>query len=672
MLTLPERIIFALAILLSLYFTSRAALRIIRILQRGHGKPDWNVLRHRLLSIPPKVITFQPLFRFRFLPSLFHALIGWGFLYYVFVNIGDFLQAYIQGFEFLGTGIIANLYHLGADIFSIAVLTGMIAMIIRRFILKSKLLSARSDILLHPKARFGILRDSAIVGAFVSLHVSSRLLGESFKLARMGSDPWQPFASVVSRLWLNWSPIASTLGEHASFWVSLGLILAFLPYFLYSKHIHLFFAPLNFLLKPNRRSIGELSRLDFTDESVESFGVSHLEDLGWEQLMDAYACIMCYRCQQVCPAYNTGKVLSPAALEINKRYFLNYFGANIAKGEASPQTMVEFAIPPEAVWACTACGACIDICPVNNEPMRDILDIRRSLVLNENAFPQQFQAAFRGMERNVNPWNIPPTERLKWADGLSVPSIDENPTPDILWWVGCAPATDARAQKVARAFAHVLNKAGVNYAVLGKREQCTGDSARRAGNEYLFNEMATANVELLNAIAPKRIVTTCPHCLHTLKNEYPAFGGNYTVIHHSQLINEILASDTLGLALQESSDQQVTKITYHDPCYLSRHNHIITDPRNDFKNIGLSLTEMSRHGLKSFCCGAGGAQMWKEEEHGWERVNANRFREAQSTGADVLAVGCPFCMIMLTDAKKAINSEMQVLDIAELVVARLE
>jgi len=672
MLTLPERIIFALAVLLSLYLTSRAVRRIIRIILRGHGRPDWNVLRHRLITIPARILTFQPLFRFRIIPSLFHALVGWGFLYYVIVNFGDLLQGYIHSYQFLGTGTIANLYHLGADILSIAVLVGIAALIIRRFIIKPTTLTARQDVLLHPKARFGILRDSAIVGTFVSLHVSSRFLGESFKVAQMGLDPWQPFASAVSHLWRNWSTSALTIGEHASFWVSLGLILSFLPYFLYSKHIHLFFAPLNFLLKPTRRSIGELSRLDFADESIESFGVSHLEDLGWEQLMDAYACIMCNRCQQVCPAYNTGKVLSPAALEINKRYFLNYYGDHIAKGEASPQTMVEFAIPPEAIWACTACGACIDICPVNNEPMRDILDIRRSLVLNENAFPQQLQAAFRGMERNVNPWNIPPTERLKWAEGLNVPIIDENPTPDILWWVGCAPATDVRAQKVARSFALVLNRAGVNYAVLGKSEQCTGDPARRAGNEYLFNEMATANVELLNRVAPKRIVTTCPHCLHTLKNEYPAFGGIYIVIHHSQLINELITSGKLDLKPQKSSDDQLTNITYHDPCYLGRHNHIISEPRSDFDKIALSLTELPRHGLKSFCCGAGGAQMWKEEEHGWERVNANRFREAEAIGADVLAVGCPFCMIMLTDAKKAINSEMQVLDIAELVAARLE
>ena len=322
----------------------------------------------------------------------------------------------------------------------------------------------------------------------------------------------------------------------------LGTILLFIPYFLYSKHIHLFFAPLNFLLKPERRSIGELSKLDFDDESLEQFGATRLEDLGWEQLMDAYACIMCYRCQEVCPAYNTGKVLSPAALEINKRYFLNAEGKRLAGGEASSKELLEFAITEEAVWACTACGACVDICPVGNEPMRDILDIRRSLVLMENKFPKQLQAAFRGMERNTNPWGVPPTERMKWAEGMPVPTIDENPEPEILWWVGCAPATDARAQKTARAFAQILNTAGVSYAVLGEGEQCTGDSARRAGKEDLFFMLATANVEILNEVAPRRIVTTCPHCLHTLKNEYPAFGGNYQVIHHTQLIQELLAA----------------------------------------------------------------------------------------------------------------------------------
>jgi len=284
----------------------------------------------------------------------------------------------------------------------------------------------------------------------------------------------------------------------------------------------------------------------------------------------------------------------------------------------------------------------------------------------ENSFPDQLQTAFRGMERTMNPWNISPAERMKWAEGLNVPTIDKQPEPEILWWVGCAPATDERAKKTARAFAQLLNTAGVNFAVLGQSEQCTGDSARRAGNEFLFNELASANVELLNEVAPRRIVTTCPHCLHTLKNEYPAFGGNFAVLHHSQLINELVAAGKLKL-----NPKGLAAITYHDPCYLGRHNHILTEPRLALQSAGASLIEMPRHAMQSFCCGAGGAQMWKEEEHGVERVSANRFKEAQATGASTIAVGCPFCMTMLTDARKDANSDMQVLDIAEIVLQAL-
>ncbi len=346
---------------------------------------------------------------------------------------------------------------------------------------------------------------------------------------------------------------------------------------------------------------------------------------------------------------------------------LNSQGGPIARGEASEKPLLEFAISPEAVWACTACGACIDICPVGNEPMRDILDIRRALVLMENDFPDQLQTAFRGMERTMNPWNVPPAERMKWAEGLGVPTIDENPEPDVLWWVGCAPATDARAQKTARAFAEILSTAGVSYAVLGEMEQCTGDSARRAGNEFLFNEMALANVEMLNEVKPKRIVTTCPHCLHTLQNEYPAFGGNYQVVHHTQLINELVAAGKLVLSGEDSG-----KLTFHDPCYLGRQNGVVEEPRQVLTQAGSSLVEMPRHGRKSFCCGAGGAQMWKEEEEGSGRVSASRFQEALATGAETLAVGCPFCMVMLNDAKKDANAEIEVLDVAEVVVRAME
>jgi Fe-S oxidoreductase len=668
MLTLVEKILFILAAIASIYAAYRVAQRITRTLLRGQGKPDLNLARKRLVSALVKVAVLQPTFKIRFWPSLFHALIAWGFIYYLLINLGDVLEAFIPSFQFFGTGTIGGIYRLLGDLLTVGVLLGMMAMLLRRFALKTADLTARQDVLLHPRARAGILRDSAIVGSFILVHVGSRFLGQSFGIALEGQpDPWQPFASAVASLWSGWSVTALTVAEHIAFWLALGTILAFMPYFLISKHIHIFFAPLNFLLKPVRRSMGELSKIDFDDESLEQFGATRLEDLGWEQLMDAYACIMCYRCQQVCPAYNTGKVLSPAALEINKRYFLNTEGGRIARGEQSSQTLVEFAIPIEAVWACTACGACIDICPVNNEPMRDILDIRRALVLMENQFPKQLQAAFRGMERQANPWGVSPAERMKWTEGTPVTTIDDNPQPEVLWWVGCAPATDARAQKTARAFAEILNAAGVNYAVLGEGEQCTGDSARRAGKEDIFFGLAIANVEILNEVNPRRIVTTCPHCLHTLKNEYPAFGGNYTVIHHTQLINELVAAGKLKL-----KRDGLEKVTYHDPCYLGRHNQITDPPRQALASLGANLVEMPRHGMQSFCCGAGGAQMWKEEEHGKERVNANRFTEALQTGAQTVAVGCPFCMTMLTDARKDLNSEVQVQDIAEIVADALE
>jgi Fe-S oxidoreductase len=667
MLRRPEKFLIFIVVAFFGVLTYRAFVRIVKTIGRGQGKIDWSVIPGRLLSVLVKTISLAPTFRLRLGPSLMHALVAWGFIYYLVVNLGDLLEGFIPGFRFLGNSTIGNLYRFGADLLSVAAIVGMVVLLLRRFVFNTPELKAREDVLLSPRARAGIRRDSAIVGGFILTHVGSRFLGSAMELAEAGPSPWQPFASAVSRLFSGLSPAALEVGQHIFWWLALGTIVAFFPYFLYSKHLHLFFAPFNFLIKPERRSIGQLDRLNFDDETIEQFGAARLEDLSWPLIVDAYACIMCYRCQQVCPAYNTGKVLSPAAMEINKRYQLNWEGDRLARGEASSAPLWETVISKEAIWACTACGACVDICPVGNEPMRDILNIRRALVLMENEFPEQLQTAFRGMERNVNPWNISPKERMKWAEGLEVPTIDENPEPEILWWVGCAPSTDARAQKTARAFAQILNSAGVKYAVLGEQEQCTGDSARRAGNEYLFNELALANVEILNEVAPKRIVTTCPHCLHTIKNEYPDFGGNYQVIHHTQLIKELVDQGKLKL-----ERDGIEKITFHDPCYLGRHNGILEDPRSVLQMVQPELIEMQRIGMKSFCCGAGGAQMWKEEEHGAKGVNMERMDEAISTKADTLAVGCPFCMVMLTDAAKARNTEMQVKDVAEIVAARLE
>jgi Fe-S oxidoreductase len=668
MLSPLGKIVFILLTLAAIGAGLGVARRIALIVSRGRGEVDWSVAPGRIVGVLEKAGLLLPVWRLRFWPSLFHALVVWGFIFYLLVNAGDALEALLPGFIFLGNGTIGNIYRLLADLLSVSALVGMVALMVRRWVFKPSNLSTRDTTLLHPKARAGIRRDSLIVGFFILIHVGARFLASSFRVAESGSpDPWQPFASAVAGAWAGLGESAVEAGALLFFWIAFGAIFLFVPYFLYSKHLHLFLAPVNFLVRPQRRSPGELEALDFEDETNEKFGAVRLEDLAWNQILDAYACIMCYRCQEVCPAYSTGKVLSPAALEINKRYFLNQEGARMAAGDASSQTLLEFAITPEAVWACTACGACTDICPVGNDPMRDIMDIRRSLVLMENAFPEQLQAAYRGMERAANPWNVPAPERLKWAEGLDVPTIEQNPDPDILWWVGCAAATDARAQKIARAFAAILNAAGVNYAVLGQNEACTGDSARRSGNEYLFFELASANVETLNEVAPKRIVANCPHCLHTLRNEYPAFGGNYEVIHHSQLIDELIAKGQLPL-----NQDGAGKVAFHDPCYLGRQNSILEEPRQVLESVTGNLLELPRSGRKSFCCGAGGAQMWKEEENGSERVSANRMREAVETGADTLAVGCPFCMIMLTDAAKANESQIQVLDVAEIVAAQLK
>ena len=660
MLTLVEKIIFALFMIASVVWTYRGARRIARQFSSGQGKVDWSLASKRTGELVAKYVFFTPVFRFRPLPSFLHAFIGWGFFVYVFVNLNELILAYTGVNLLHHTGIPGDMYRSLAEFISFALMFGMIGMSIRRYILKPATLTTRDTTLLNPKARAGITIDSMIVTGTFFTHTLARVFAESFYLARHEiHDAWQPITSALAGLWINLPESQLLFNERLMFWISLGFVFAFLPYFAYSKHIHLFVAPLNFALKPERKSIGQLSYINLDDQSIEQFGAAKMSDLGWEQIMDAYACIQCFRCQEVCPAYYTGTILSPAALEINKRYHLKTGDTDVP--------MLNL-ISEEAVWACTSCGACVDICPVGNEPMRDILDIRRNLSMMESQFPKQLENAFKGIERNANPWNVPQSDRLKWAEGLNVPTIEQNPEPDILWWVGCAASTDARAQKTAQAFAKILNAAGVNFAVLGRNESCTGDPARRAGREDIFFAMASQNVEVLNEVKPKRIVATCPHCLHTIKNEYPAFGGNYEVAHHTQFINELVGAGKISLEV--SSDQ--LSVTFHDPCYLGRHNKIFDAPREALQSTGALTIEMPRNSAKSFCCGAGGAQMWKEEESGTARVNQTRFAEAKTTGASTLAVGCPFCMAMMTDASKADGGEIQVKDVAELVAERLK
>jgi Fe-S oxidoreductase len=668
MLTTAEKLLFLFLTASSLAYAYVGFSAMARVIKRGQGRwPSTGELLARAQEALTMWAATLPIWKARPVASIFHGMIAWGFMFYFLVNLGDVVEGFFP-ITFLGEGLVGDLYRLLADLFTASVLVGMVYFLLRRFVLRSAELSYHPNVMLVEAVRNGgIRRDSLIVGLFILFHVGFRLLGQSFAVAAEGGDWFQPFATLVSQLWRDWGEAAWMVGRHIGWWGALGLVLLFIPYFPYTKHLHLILSGVNFLTKPRRAALGALEPVNFDDETVEEFGVARIEELPWTHLIDAYACIMCNRCQDVCPAYVTGKELSPSTLEINKRYFLNANLEELAAGKQSDLRLLDFAISESAVWACTTCGACVEVCPVGNEPMFDILHIRRRQMLMENAFPDQLKNAYRGMERNGNPWNQRAGDRLAWAQELAVSTVEENPQPDILWWVGCAPAYDPRAQQTARAFAQVLQAAKVNFAVLGEMESCTGDAARRTGNEYLFYELAKANIETLNQVQPKRIVTTCPHCLHTLGKEYRDLGGQYEVIHHSQLLSELAAAKQISVQANGDSDL----ITFHDPCYLGRHNGIVDAPRAVMQGLGLSTVEMPRHGRGSFCCGAGGGQMWKEEEHGTQAVNKERYAEATATGARTVAVACPFCLTMLTDAGKQAGDGVQIKDLAELAAERL-
>ena len=673
MLTDVEKMLFLMLALFSVGSTFAGVKAMFLIIGRGQGELHFDRIIRRVLTALTVYITQRTTLKTRPLTSMIHWAVVLGFTWYFLVNAVDLLVGFLPDFEvwLAGGGGLYDGFRLLSDVLSVVVLVGIAYFILRRLVLPNKAaLGFHDNVLLHPKVSAGAVQlDSMIVAVFILLHVGARFLGESVVVAQTGDDAFMPFATSLAAVWSGLNVDALEVLRHLFWWIALGGILVFLPYFPQSKHAHLFMAPLNFLTRPQRRSMGELSPLDFEDDALEQFGAGRLEDLHKTQILDGFACIMCNRCQDVCPAYVTGKELSPAALEVNKRFLMKDHWDALASGAESDWALSESLLSESALWACTSCGACIDICPVGNEPMFDILDIRRDAVLMQSEFPNELQGAFNGMERQGNPWQIAES-RSSWTAGLDipVPTIAENPDFDVLYWTGCAVSYDPRAQQTARALVKVMHAAGVNFAILGEEERCTGDVARRGGNEYLYFELATANVELLNNVEPKRIVVTCPHCFHNIGKEYHAFGGDYEVIHHSELIEELITSGKLP---RTASPANWSNVTFHDPCYLGRHNNVFDAPRKVLRASGVPLVEMPRNRANSFCCGAGGAQFWKEEEHGDRKVNIERFREAASSGADILAVGCPFCTRMFEDARNEIDGGPQVLDIAEIIADAL-
>ena len=673
MLSPYEKILFALLAAVSLYLASVTFRRMIRTIQRGQGRLAWDGLPGRLLTGVKALAGQNNMIRNRPLVSLAHTGIAWGFILYMAVNLVDVLEGLVTGFVFLEEGAAGQVYRLLVDLMTLAALAGMAALLIRRFIVKSTDLAVAPNVKLHPRAAGGIRRDSLIVGCFILGHVGFRLPGRILRYRHTRAGPLAAGRGAGSR------PLDGPGSFRADFRPARQLVDrhragAGLPaWFPYSKHAHLFMGPFNLMTSPERTSPGALDALDFEDETIEQFGAGRITDLDRTHITDAFACIMCNRCQDACPAYATGKELSPAALEVNKRYYLRDHMKSLASGGEDREPMLGYAMSESALWACTACGACTEACPVGNEPMFDILAMRRNQVLMESAFPNELKGAFTGIERNGNPWQMA-GDRMEWTEPLDfkVPTVAENPDYEVLFWVGCAGAFDPGARDTARAIATVLHRAKVDFAVLGNDESCTGDLARRAGNEYLFSIAAEGNIETLNAAGAgqagrKKIVTGCPHCLHTLGNEYGALGGRFEVMHHTQLIGELAKTGKL-----EVRGETETRTTFHDPCYLGRHGGEYEAPRQALAEARPSLVEMARSRNRSFCCGAGGAQVWKEEEEGREAVSDHRFREARETGADTLAVGCPFCARMMNDANKRAGEPMRVRDIAEIVAESLQ
>jgi Fe-S oxidoreductase len=437
-----------------------------------------------------------------------------------------------------------------------------------------------------------------------------------------------------------------------------------------SKHGHLIFAPFNYFLITDE-SRGQMRFIDLESEDAV-WGAANASELPWKSLLDSLSCIECGRCTLECPANRTGKPLDPKKIMVDiKHSLIEHSSEIIAHGgeERAPSPIIGAdMITDEELFSCTTCFACVEACPVGNNQLRAIYEGRRNLVLSENRFPSGLQNAFVNMENNGNPWGVGSAGRADWAHGLNVTTMAENSEVEYLYWVGCAGSFDERNKKISKSLVKIMQRAGVKFSILGTEEKCTGDSARRAGNEYLYQMLASENIETLNRYNVKKIVTQCPHCYNTIRNEYPLFGGDYEVIHHSDLINDLISNGKLQLKKREK-----TLAAYHDSCYLGRYNDIYSSPRNILKNTGFELPlEASDHHENSMCCGAGGAQMWMEEKY--DRVNSLRAGQLLDTGAEQIATACPFCMIMLSDGVRARDESdtISVRDIAEMVADQLE
>jgi Fe-S oxidoreductase len=524
------------------------------------------------------------------------------------------------------------------DLFVVLVLVGVAAAVyIRKVVRPARFQGSHAG-----EADFILFMIAGVVVTLLCWHAAAHAAGLN--------DHVGPLSDAIAKVFPSHG-----LAERVFVWAHICFVLGFLRYLPYSKHLHIATAAINvWMARTSRPGRLEPLRFDVPEDQMR-FGVATIFDLTKKEVMDGFSCTECGRCQDACPAWATGKILSPKLL---------IMGVRDQVLAQSTEPIVGNGVPEQMIWDCVTCGACVEACPVSIEHIDHIVDLRRSRVMVDSQFPAEAEPMLRDVERSSNPWGKPQTERAAWAEELGVRILEPgDPAPEYLYWVGCAASFDERAKKSAESTAKLLQKAGVDFAILGPREACTGDPARRMGNEYVFQAYAEQNIATLKENRVRKIVASCPHCFNTLANEYGDFGGNYEVLHHTELLAELVRDGRL----QPKADAK--PITYHDSCYLARHNDVRMEPRELVAAVGQPV-EMKRSGKKTFCCGAGGAHMWMEEKG--KQINVERAREAIDTGAETLAVACPFCTVMLDDGVRETGSELRVADVSTLLAESME
>jgi Fe-S oxidoreductase len=699
--------------------------RLLAMMLSGQRKdPRFDRIGERIKGFFVYVLGQGRLLRWPY-AGVLHVLIFWGFLVLLTAIAQAMVEALWQGFNFAdlpGAGAVAFLQ----DLFASLVLVGIVMALFNRLVIRP--IRFRGS---HAGDALLILGWIAAIMVMMQSNYASRIA--------MGDDAtagWRPLASAFSHLFAGMGAQSRGLQvvHGITFWTHLSLVFSFLVYLGYSKHLHIVTAAPNVLFR-NTKPKGRMVPIDLEAEDVDHFGSSKLEHFSWKDMLDLYTCTECGRCQTHCPAFNTGKPLSPKTLITDLRdhvyevaaggYGNNSHTAHqveggmwvtadaatgavtageadvnaaapqaeaaagggnghahadaqlpghfqpswlspaqvaaaVAKSGGTERPLIGGTITPETLWSCTTCGACVDQCPVLIEHVPKILDMRRALVLEEGSMPKQAEAALRNIENVANPYGISQQTRADWAKDLGVQFAKDKPDAEYLYWVGCAASFDDRAKTVATALVKILQAGGVDFAILGTEEKCNGDPARRIGNEYLFQERAKENVETLRKYNVRKVIASCPHCFNTLANEYGDFGGDYEVMHHSQVIDRLLKEGrvTLDKPIDET-------ITYHDSCYLGRWNDIFAPPRNILERIpGLKVVEMARSRSEGMCCGAGGGRMWMEEEQ--PRVNHKRVDQAVETQASKVATACPFCLAMFDEgiSSRQLQDKLAVDDIA--------